>query len=279
MKITFGIETITPQDAERILKESASAFAEMSVGGGYRQRRINDRVANVYAKDIVEGRWKENGETIKFDTEGRLLDGQHRLAAVIKANRPVAFFVVRGLDNSVMDTIDYGYQRTLESALQFQCRSYENGAAAVVRKKAFYDRNRTTTGHSSLTSNLSQTELVEEYSNNESDYIEATRYGKEICATSGRRMTASEVGGLYMHLTKTLGYSEVIVKEFFRKLCEVRISDKSIYKTTMDRLTEKGRRSDSLRTIAYYRCWNSMCRGAENRIYADGNTWFIKPTK
>ena len=34
--------------------------------------------------DIVEGRWKYNGEPISFGTNGALLNGQHRL----KARRP-----------------------------------------------------------------------------------------------------------------------------------------------------------------------------------------------
>ena len=87
MKITFGIETITPQDAERILKESEKAFSEAE--GGFKQRNRRRDTVTAYAEDMAAGRWKENGETIKFDSEGRLIDGQHRLAAVVKANTPI----------------------------------------------------------------------------------------------------------------------------------------------------------------------------------------------
>lgn len=277
MKITFGIETITPQEAERILKESAKAFADAS--GGFKQRNIREATVNAYAEDIAAGRWKENGETIKFDTEGRLIDGQHRLSAVVKANVSCQFFVVRGLDNSVMDTIDYGMKRSIENALQFQCKSYESGAAAVVRHKVALDKHRNRTFWALTTDGVSHLNLVEEYIKNEAEYNESVHYGRSVSGASGNRLTATEVAAVYMHLTKTLGYSDVIVKTFFDNLCSVRINERSIYNNAITKLGNKLTCRGAARTIEIRKCWNGMVKGSKYYVRDNNDTWFINPTK
>ncbi len=56
--------------------------------------------------DMEQGRWKYNGATVKFGSDGVLLDGQHRLLACVEANVPFDTDVVFGLDPEVLDTID-----------------------------------------------------------------------------------------------------------------------------------------------------------------------------
>lgn len=84
--ITQAIETITP--------DMAKEYLETNKGNRTLQR---ERVF-AYAEDMARGAWRLNGESIKFDTAGRLLDGQHRLAAVVKANVPVEIAVTRNVD-------------------------------------------------------------------------------------------------------------------------------------------------------------------------------------
>lgn len=62
--------------------------------------------------DIVEGRWKYNGEPISFGTNGALLNGQHRLKACAESDMPIDTDVIFGLDPEVMSTIDIGKVRT-----------------------------------------------------------------------------------------------------------------------------------------------------------------------
>lgn len=62
--------------------------------------------------DIVEGRWKYNGEPISFGTNGALLNGQHRLKACAESDTAIDTDVIFGLDPDVMSTIDIGKVRT-----------------------------------------------------------------------------------------------------------------------------------------------------------------------
>lgn len=64
-------------------------------------------------KRILEyGKWRYNGEAIKFDTRGELKDGQHRLTAIAETNIPAEILVVRDLEPEAFDTLDQGRKRT-----------------------------------------------------------------------------------------------------------------------------------------------------------------------
>ena len=79
-----SIETITPQLAKDILANNNL------------NRNINATIVGHYADAISRGQWELNGEAIKIAHDGRLLDGQHRLMAVIKSDTPITTLVIRG---------------------------------------------------------------------------------------------------------------------------------------------------------------------------------------
>jgi len=78
--------------------------------------------------DIVEGRWKYNGEPISFGTNGALLNGQHRLQACAESGAAIDTDVIFGLDPDVMSTIDIGKVRTAANIAHLE--GIENATAA-----------------------------------------------------------------------------------------------------------------------------------------------------
>jgi hypothetical protein len=64
------------------------------------------------ARQMDKGLWQDNGEPLIFDGEGNLLDGQHRLAAVIKSGKQQTFDVRRGVETHAFTTIDQGRNRS-----------------------------------------------------------------------------------------------------------------------------------------------------------------------
>ena len=82
-------------------------------------RRLDKRKVSQYAHLLANKMWDLNGETIKFDMTGNLIDGQHRLAACIEANKGFSTVVVRGLDPATIATIDTGRKRSLADSLKF----------------------------------------------------------------------------------------------------------------------------------------------------------------
>lgn len=110
-------------------------------------RNLRQAVVNSYARDIVSGNWMLNGETIKFDQAGKLIDGQHRLTAIVVADATVSVVVMRGVDADVMDTVDVGAKRTYADALKLQGEDNTTTLAAVVRRAVMWQRGaRTNTG-------------------------------------------------------------------------------------------------------------------------------------
>lgn len=89
-----AVEVITPERATEMLRQNK------------RNRNISSKLVEMISDDITNDRWIINGATIKQGANGRLLDGQHRLHAVIKAGKPIETLVVTGLEDDAFLTID-----------------------------------------------------------------------------------------------------------------------------------------------------------------------------
>jgi hypothetical protein len=120
LKVRF--EHVTPARAKEILESNEG------------NRSIASAVVEKYARDMKAGAWVLNGQTIKLGQSGRLLDGQHRLAASIKAGRGFDSIIVEGLDDAVFDTFDLGMRRSLGDILQDRREINTSTLAAVLRQ-------------------------------------------------------------------------------------------------------------------------------------------------
>jgi hypothetical protein len=90
--LNVSIETITPELADMYLLNNAY------------HRKVKQKKVDEFISELVEGQWKLNGKTICFDTDGRLLNGQHRMYAVSQSGVSLTTLVVRGLDPALIET-------------------------------------------------------------------------------------------------------------------------------------------------------------------------------
>jgi hypothetical protein len=107
-ELTYGVQEITP------------AIAEMWLARNMHNRNLRERYVDILAGAIRDGAWQVNGDAIKFDKDNVLLDGQHRLAAVVKADKPIRAFVVWNLDRSAQATLDQHLRRSLADILSLE---------------------------------------------------------------------------------------------------------------------------------------------------------------
>lgn len=125
--------------------------AEELLGTNVHNRNVRDQRVRNYAVDMLTGNWPETGETVKYDTNGDVVDGQHRLLGILLATgretirlgtkeyRPdpqlkVWLTVVRGLDPKSQRAIDIGAPRSLADTLHLEYgESDTNVLAAVIR--------------------------------------------------------------------------------------------------------------------------------------------------
>lgn len=84
-----------------------------------------------FARDMDDGQWQMNGQPIVFNGDS-LIDGQHRLSAVVKHGKPVDMLVVSGVDTSAFRTIDSGRPRSFSNVLAVRGeREYARLGSAV----------------------------------------------------------------------------------------------------------------------------------------------------
>lgn len=63
---------------------------------------------------LLRGEYKFTHQGIAFTKSDRLVDGQHRLMAIVAADVSTWLFVMTGLDEDVFEAIDGGVKRTME---------------------------------------------------------------------------------------------------------------------------------------------------------------------
>jgi hypothetical protein len=118
--VTAKLTLITPEMAKSFLAKNT------------RNRGLKISQVNALARDIAEGRWKINGDALRFAADGTMLDGQHRCFAVVKADKPVHALVVEGLESDAYDTIDIGCIRTLGDVFGQKGKARPHACAAAV---------------------------------------------------------------------------------------------------------------------------------------------------
>lgn len=124
--LDISMERVTPAIAEKWLAKNTH------------NRDINKRVVASLVRDMEDGNWLDNGATITFSDEGVLLDGQHRLTAVVESGVSITVIVVRGASAESQHTMDTGAKRTLSNALKLRGeKSYVQLAAAIVANIAW----------------------------------------------------------------------------------------------------------------------------------------------
>lgn len=101
----------------------------------HNNRPISDRTVARYAEDMRAGKWTLNGESIKFDVNGKLIDGQNRLFAAFEHKVSFRTLVTRDLPEEAFATIDTGRKRTASDAMHFAGLNVSNKThiAAAVR--------------------------------------------------------------------------------------------------------------------------------------------------
>lgn len=79
----------------------------------HRNRSLNDTHLSSLVRDIKRGHWIEGtGTMISFSQNGQLIDGQHRLAAIVKSKTPLPMSLKFGLSDAAQRVIDTGRKRT-----------------------------------------------------------------------------------------------------------------------------------------------------------------------
>lgn len=104
-----------------VTPELAKAFLQTNTGNRTKRGRWIADLAGM----IQRGEWITTHQGIAFSKSGKLLDGQHRLEAIVLANMPVEIMVTRGVSDDAFKVLDNGVKRTLADLTGMSQRTAE----------------------------------------------------------------------------------------------------------------------------------------------------------
>ena len=101
----------------------------------------NRKQRGSYISDIASamrrGEWQATHQGIAFAKCGKLLDGQHRLEALLRAKVDLDMLVVTGLDEAAFSVIDVGAKRSIADTTKLSKRTAEVSKLIVKRLLGF----------------------------------------------------------------------------------------------------------------------------------------------
>jgi len=95
------------------LLEITPDMARMMLDTNTNNRNLSERAVTQFATAMENDNWELNHQGIAFYEGGMLADGQHRLAAIIRVNKPIKMMVTTGMPKSTAMTLDSGRRRSL----------------------------------------------------------------------------------------------------------------------------------------------------------------------
>lgn len=236
---TIRVETITPQ------------LAEIYLGKNTHNRNIRKPVVAKYANDMERGFWNFDGAPIRFADDGTLLDGQHRLHAIIKSNMAIDLLVVRGLKKETQATMDIGSVRQAGHFLQINGIKNANCIACFIRgyiglqngASVFYADSKAdggkvinSRGASVKNRTISTMEIVDKYYTNPSLYNEIATFSRSLCKKSYSLIQAGAIGSIicYLHIDKK--YDLLYINAFFSEILGISNTTNPTCRLLYDRL-------------------------------------------
>jgi len=114
---TIGSETVSGVYTESRVVMITPQIAKLLLERNTLNRPLKKNNVKKLAKAMLANEWNYDGTPLSFDKYGTLLNGQHRLFAIINSGKSLVFKVTTGLLTSMFATMDSGNNRTLSDGL------------------------------------------------------------------------------------------------------------------------------------------------------------------
>src|SRR5947199_8206901 len=142
------VQTITPKKAQEYLEHNTA------------NRPLSRRTVRDVGHAMRRGELRVTHQGIAFDTTGALVDGQHRLAAIVEADVPIEVTVFSEVPEGAFDVLDTGKRRNAADVLAIEGEKSAVMLAAMVRTVWLYE-NRPELNWSGGDAGVSNHQIVE----------------------------------------------------------------------------------------------------------------------
>jgi hypothetical protein len=149
-------------------------------------RKVSDAYVKKLARDMKAGRWRLTHQGIAFDPHGVLLDGQHRLWAIVTAEMPIMMHVFFDVPSEALPVTDDVRPRSLADQLRL---GQQHGHVTKNHTSTLRAMLGGMSGPLSMTS-LEASESLSRHSEAVNFAISAVPAGKYICNATTRGVIA-----------------------------------------------------------------------------------------
>ena len=191
------IETVTPTMAKEYLSKN---FKE--------NRRPAPRAVAQLTQSILDEKFYLSWDCLAFNNDDFLVNGQHRLNAVINANVPCQFFVIRNIPHNTVRSFDSGKKRTQADRISVSGTPMHGKSCSIIKLAlSDFDANFTGTGnygylrYDDLISNIYK-KHYKFFEKLEEDGFYKTRYINNTLASAFKLFLEMSVGKLNMYKNK-----------------------------------------------------------------------------
>ncbi|MEU0697780.1 hypothetical protein ABZ349_27875 [Streptomyces niveus] len=179
--LVWRIVKVTPEIAEAFLSQASA------------NRRLDLGQVRALAESILRGEWRLTHQGIAFDETGELLDGQHRLHAIIEANTPVEMLVFEGLPKDVFSVLDTGKRRSAADTLYSTGAKHLPLLSSTIRHVLLL-KTMPNDRWSGARARVSNDRILAAYNEDKDRYEEAVTTGRELSKHLFASPTAAALG-------------------------------------------------------------------------------------
>ncbi|MFF8247478.1 hypothetical protein [Streptomyces griseus] len=262
MDIDSGLPLSAPTPR---LVQVTPAMAEILLSRTVVNRRLDWGQVDFLADSIIREEWQLTHQGIALDgplDTGYLLDGQHRLNAVIKAGVAVWIFVFEGLPRTAFPVLDTGKRRSGVDTLSSTGEKYLPVLYSTIRHVILF-KNMPDSSWSGNGARIANGRILAAYNEDSGMYRDAVAMGREI----SKHVFASQTGMAVGYFVTTEAAPAVKVASWIDGLtsgANLEVGDPRLALTKVPHMKKRGakRRYTMREQVAIYiKAWNAWVGG------------------
>ena len=259
---------ITPEYAEKLLKKNVS------------NRPLNKKTIEWYAYQMERGQWTVSGQTISISDRDELLDGQHRLQAIVKSGVSLWFTIAYNVPSESFINYDNLRSRSAKDALSIEKIPNAVNMATMIYAynsllmgqlaslgfgyKISGNNSRSGLGKSKL--KFTNKEVLELYHSN-SDLWQEVYKNAASFYKSKPIFKISQLGSIMYYLINDKMHDKAKVFEFFRQLhTNENVTNKTIFylrEKLIDDAMSQYKMIPRMKYVFLVKTWNAYVAGKE----------------
>jgi len=202
MKIKTGVKITPALASEMLIKNTFN-------------RRLRQRTIELYAKQMIEGKWiNDTGDPIRISKNNILLDGQHRLNAVIVSGVTIEAIVIYNLDDNIFSVLDTGAKRTPGDVFYIAGVKNSNILPSIIKRYYLFRNNKQR--HNQVWLPETNNDLLNEYKKDPDTWDVVARKTNKWYNDFAKILSPAIIGGTFAYFCEFSVNSAVV---FFDQLC------------------------------------------------------------